>query len=373
VVLLDNIRVGVGELNYASARAFQSVPVPGAVFVREPSISARRVGVLFPKFGEIAQAAELFVPTGRSVLYHSFNAIPLNRAPWVVTFECLLPRLWNSPRLGSFLLARAASGDCRRVIAMSENAKLHLVRRNQGDPSLPAVLKKTEVLHSSVEDDLEALDFRRRRPSSTPFHLVFVGNEFFRKGGTFVVEAYERLKASFPLRLTVVSSLLAFNDVCAVDKAAVTMWKKRLFDGGIELRQHLSRGEVRRLLATADVLLLPTLEDSYGYSMIEAMATGVAVVATSVEAIPEIVEDGKTGLLIELPLTEEKRILWSEDVGSRIVDQITLKLEGLLSDSDRMAEMGERGRERYDRLFRPDVLGARLREIYAMALDGFGA
>jgi glycosyltransferase involved in cell wall biosynthesis len=365
-----DIRIGYGPRDYVSFRAFQRVPVPGATFHREPYLPIRRLGRVHRRFRDVSGGVGCFFPTGRVDLHHSFNAVLLNRIPWVVTFECQFPRVWNAPRLTSFLLRRASDPSCRRIIAMSENAKLHLVSRNREDPSLPGVLVKTVVIPSSLEDDREAFESRKRRGTEGPAHLVFVGNEFFRKGGDFAVTAFERLKRSFPLGMTVVSSMSETNDVYRVTPGSAKIWQKRMGDLGVIHLSNLSTGKVREVLSTADVLLLPTLEDSYGYSMIEAMATGVAVVATDVEAIPEIVTDGESGLLVPVPKTEEGRIIYAEEVGERITAGLVSRLEDLLGHRENLREMGMKGRRRYDRIFRPDVVGERLSAVYRQALDG---
>lgn len=56
---------------------------------------------------------------------------------------------------------------------------------------------------------------------------------------------------------------------------------------------------VAELIATADMLVLPSFVENLPLSIIEAMASGVAVVATPVGAVEDIVEDGTTGLLVQ--------------------------------------------------------------------------
>ena len=53
------------------------------------------------------------------------------------------------------------------------------------------------------------------------------------------------------------------------------------------------------LLARTTVLAFPTEMDSFGYAALEAMASAVHVVATRLNALPELVEDGVTGFLID--------------------------------------------------------------------------
>ena len=64
------------------------------------------------------------------------------------------------------------------------------------------------------------------------------------------------------------------------------------------------RAEIERILPCADLFLLPSETESFGLAALEAMACGVPPVASRVGGLPEVVEDGVSGLLCEVGDTD---------------------------------------------------------------------
>ena len=60
----------------------------------------------------------------------------------------------------------------------------------------------------------------------------------------------------------------------------------------------LGREALARLYATASIFALPTRREAFGLSFVEAMAFGLPAIGSRIEAIPEIIADGETGLLV---------------------------------------------------------------------------
>ena len=117
-----------------------------------------------------------------------------------------------------------------------------------------------------------------------PLRVLFVGGDFERKGGPQLVEALGRLPAG-AWTLDVVSYRRA--DGPPIPGARLIRWLPP------------RSPEYLEVFAAADVLALPTLADTFGWVLVEAMAAGLPVVATRVAALPDVVTHGATGLLVE--------------------------------------------------------------------------
>lgn len=105
-------------------------------------------------------------------------------------------------------------------------------------------------------------------------------------------------------------------------------------------------------LSAADVLLLPSEQESFGLAALEAMACEVPVIASRVGGVPEVVTDGETGFLSE--------------VGD--VDKMAIDAARLLSDPDFRIEMGRRAREDAVSRYRTDLIIPEYLDFYDQVL-----
>jgi L-malate glycosyltransferase len=105
-------------------------------------------------------------------------------------------------------------------------------------------------------------------------------------------------------------------------------------------------------LSAADVLLLPSEQESFGLAALEAMACEVPVIASRVGGVPEVVTDGETGFLSE--------------VGD--VDKMAEDAARLLTDTELRREMGKRARESAVSRYRTDIVIPQYIEFYKRVL-----
>ena len=263
-----------------------------------------RRGVLTPlrrlvRWGD----AVTWLPRRSTDVIHSFNAVPLTRKPYLITFEDYLPRTppdrhvaWVERALRPLLL----DDSCRALIALSDFASRQFRRQHRACGAESALAAKIEVLHPAVR---QRADGPKPDPGSKQLRLLFVGSDFMRKGGPAVLRAHEALRrAGVPVETTVVSSLRWTTDdyIGPPDRRVVQEQIERLYQPGVRHLPGLNNTAALELMERAAFLLLPTLHDTFGYVSLEAMAAGTPVIATATCALPEVVEDGVSGHLLAL-------------------------------------------------------------------------
>lgn len=172
-------------------------------------------------------------------------------------------------------------------------------------------------------------------------NILFIGRDYRRKGGDVALQVFGKLRKSFDnLRLTFIGKIEDRN----------TLEKVRR-DNSISYFDHVSLQNLHEtILPSSDIFLLPTTAEAYGMSIIEAMCKGVPVVASSVSAIPEVVEDGVSGFLATPGL----------------VDQFTENCARLLADEGLRKKLGNNARSKVETTFSPERIG---RELYNLYLD----
>lgn len=121
-------------------------------------------------------------------------------------------------------------------------------------------------------------------------HILFLGRLNDMKGAPQLGEALSRMRHLPDWRATLAGD-------GHVEAARAKAAEYGLTDR-VELPGWVGPERVAELIASADILVLPSFIENLPLSIIEAMASGVAVVATPVGAVPDIVRDGETGLLV---------------------------------------------------------------------------
>ncbi|MEP7290504.1 MAG: glycosyltransferase [Chloroflexota bacterium] len=166
-----------------------------------------------------------------------------------------------------------------------------------------------------------------------------------QKGVAYGLRAFALIAAQFPE-----AHLVIAGD--GIRRGALESEAKAL---GMAERVHFLgwRGDTANVLAALDVLLMPSLWEGFGLVMLEAMAQAVPIIGSDVSAIPEVVVDGETGLL----------------VAPRDTAGLAQALEQLLSDAALRRHMGLMGQDRVETIFSVERMTTETLRFYDQSLQ----
>ena len=147
----------------------------------------------------------------------------------------------------------------------------------------------------------------------------------------------------------------------------------------VEWQPNLSQEQVMNWFAESDLALMPTLDDTFGWSALEPLVVGVPVIGTNVCAMPEIIGEDR-GFQIRLPITDTgrwigmsmtkrsvERRLELDKANTLISEGICRVVEEFIEDRSRLRKFGENGATFAADQHSLERQGLRLRKIYESA------
>jgi glycosyltransferase involved in cell wall biosynthesis len=183
---------------------------------------------------------------------------------------------------------RIAFRGARQIVCQSESWRQFAIELLGFTPAEVAVVRNWTATRA-----LLAVGSGRSSEAQSPVRLLFLGWLERDKGIFELLEAARRLQHSgrrFVLDIA--------GDGSAAQEARATVARHGL-EEVVRLRSWLTDAELEEALRQSDVLVLPSWAEGLPNAMVEGMAAGLAVVVTRVGAIPEVVHDRRSGMLVE--------------------------------------------------------------------------
>jgi glycosyltransferase involved in cell wall biosynthesis len=221
------------------------------------------------------------------------------------------------------------------LTAITEDCRQHALRAGAPADRIRLVFNGTDLRRFSPADN-----------GGSPWfgpHMIFACRQLFpRKGIRFLLEAGAQLKPQFPdLKIVLAGD--------GFERPQLTRLAEELgIAGDVTFLGWVPNAELPPYYRAAALSVIPSLEEGFGIPAAEAMGCEVPVVASDAGGLPEVVENGVTGLVV--PRGDSTGL--ARAIGS------------LLADPERRRKMGEAGRARALRLFDWDRTAEQFEELY---------
>jgi starch synthase len=281
--------------------------------------------------------------------------------PHVITAHSLEPRRpWKADQLGggyrlSSWVERTAYLAADAVIAVSHGMRADVL---DAYPELDPA--RVHVVGNGVDAEayrpIEDADVVRNLgvDPDRPYAL-FVGRITRQKGVTHLLAAAEKLTPEAGLVLCAGAADTPEERQQVADAVEALQARR---DGVVWIEEMLPREKLVPLITGATVFVVPSVYEPLGIVNLEAAACGTAVVASDVGGIPEVVDDGRTGLLVH----------YDPDDVAAFETGLADRIGELIAAPDRAAAMGAAGRERVLSEFGWSAIAQQTVEVYSAVL-----
>ena len=227
----------------------------------------------------------------------------------------------------------------RHIVCMSKACANTFEKINM---PLPGHVKITNIYPLVPTNNLVSESQIRQKSKNETLECLFCvqGIRFASKGGLETMRAVNKLHCNgVKIHLTVITK------ISDVDKRILKEIKSYPFVTLYDFKFEYS--ELERIYARANVLIQPTSDESFGLTFLEAMKGGCTLIGSRMYAIPEMIQDGFNGCLVEphywffdknnIPnpkvWNHRRRTIYSGKVSEDLVNSIAEKL-GLLTDRE---------------------------------------
>jgi starch synthase len=284
----------------------------------------------------------------------------LHDVPHVVTAHSLEPRRpWKAEQLGggyriSSWVEREAYANAAAVIAVSagmaadvrdaypfvDPARVHVIHNG-----IDTLLYR-QLDSATGDDELRGHGIDPSRPVA-----LFVGRITRQKGVAHLLRAAAGFDPD--IQLVFCAGAPDTPEIAAETEALIAALQTTR-DGVVWIRDMLPRERLVALLSAATVFICPSIYEPLGIVNLEAMACETPVVASDVGGIPEVVQDGETGILVP----------YSVDEPAQFEAGLADAVNALAADPARASAMGQAGRRRAVEHFGWDAIARQTVALY---------
>jgi len=243
-------------------------------------------------------------------LIHCAHCLSNNDSLWVADFEGVW-QMWvmgeQGERSYKKIKETLLNKNCKKIIAWTETSKREIISR------FPEVKNKIEIISYAIPSPI----FKKEGKKNIT--LLFISRYFYNKGGFHVLEVFDTLTKKYPN-----------VDAIFISDTPKNIEEKYSKNKKIKILPLMPYKKiVEEIYPQADIFVYPGYSDSFGFTFVEALAFGLPVVTVDGFARKDIIQNGKTGYVLEKPENLElERIRETEKkLIKDIIDKTSLLIE----------------------------------------------
>lgn len=217
-----------------------------------------------------------------------------------------------------------------RIVCISESEQVDARR-------VGIAAKRLVLVHNGISKQRPALNTRAAPWRSEKIKVLFIGRLDRQKGYDLLIEAARALGDKLDVRL--------------IGASVVSKFRSGDLPSNVSLLGWMDRNQIEAELDQADMVAIPSRWEAFGLVAIEAMRAAKPIIAFRIGALPEIVEDGTTGVLCD-EVSPEKLV-----EGFKRATRLDLPA------------VGRAGYERFTRLYDIEQTHRNLSQVYADVLQ----
>lgn len=180
--------------------------------------------------------------------------------------------------------------------------------------------------------------------------ILYVGRLIPEKGVHHLIQAFQRLKANQPEAVLLIVGARSYGQNKLTRYVRELKRMSRKDKDSIHFVPFTPHSDINRWYRIADVAVVPSIgQEAFGLVNLEAMSTGLPVIATEIGGIPEVIKDGKNGVLVP---------------AENHVQHLTDALQKILGHPSWANQLGRKGREMVEDTFTWRHSAKRLSEAY---------
>ncbi len=258
--------------------------------------------------------ANLSIPNAHKIktkenydLIHCAHCLCKNNSPWVADFESVWQfyvgkkTKWAKNKVKKIL----QNENCKKIMAWTEKTKQDIITE------FPEIKDKVEVVYPAVP-----LQKLKKKENKKPT-ILYATRYFWIKGGLIALETLRRLKEKYDINIIFISD---------IPKEIKEKYKD------IKILDLVPQNKLFEYYSKSDIFFYPSLMDTFGFSLLEAMSFGLPIVTVNTEATKtrrEIIENEKTGFIFDANKVNYKNLGKLEN---KIISQLVKDLSKLVEN-----------------------------------------